>query len=329
MGSRTLEYLQQQIRRASVTRGYQVLIVPIVGEPDVVPVSSIVERDRVVDIKYGAFGLSINMACGDYFSGPGRNTVRFSSDGERGCILYGTDLQIERMLERYAETGRLPYEPIPDPNARDAESEDLRILKYTLGISRRAPAWSEREFEIIRTRYPNEGLHIQRRCLPHRTAAAITSKACQLGVRTGSPTLGRKGHGRPKSWTIEEDDILIQACMLGLGTAEAVARLQGRTMKAVNARVKRLPLDYAGLLDIKGLDLKLAYVQPLRKGTPRADANPWKFRGGRHPDWLPHELAIMNEHYPSGGVKAVHALLPNRTISSIKQKASAMKLRMQ
>ncbi len=45
--------------------------------------------------------------------------------------------------------------------------------------------------------------------------------------------------------------------------------------------------------------------------------------------WQPAELAIMRTTYPVGGYKAVAALLPHRSLDTIRMRATKMGLRSQ
>lgn len=49
--------------------------------------------------------------------------------------------------------------------------------------------------------------------------------------------------------------------------------------------------------------------------------------GAERRGWQPHEIKAIRKLYPRGGAEAVHRVLPNRTVTAIRLKASMIAVR--
>ncbi|MDO5067467.1 MAG: SANT/Myb-like DNA-binding domain-containing protein [Propionibacteriaceae bacterium] len=220
-----------------------------------------------------------------------------------------------------------------------------------LGLQREGRRWQETEDTLLRffgARAPWAELH---NALPHRSVRALVFRLHRLGIK-------RVGQGRTwtrqdqddlrrylagdlhtppapgRSWTPTEEQLLHQHGPT-MPWDELEAMLPGRSRKAITTRLARLgirrtvragewtPAELETLSELEHADRDtLMAAFPTRTWTAiYARLTTQRHTAGRtrpRRSWTPAENTLLHEHGPTASWQELHALLPGRSLKSIR-----------
>lgn len=225
-----------------------------------------------------------------------------------------TEEQLEIIRREYPLKGGLCAPQVGrSPHQVRRKANELKVA--FVGKLQRRGLWSEEEDNIIREHYPHGGTAACLPFLPERTKHATRDRAHQL--RIGCPMEERHG-----IWTKPERALVRKYYPEG-GWRAVKPHLPHRSANSIQNIATTMGVQVkkswtkAEEREFKKLYLK-GGAKACKERWPertivsiRGKARTMKLRYMKN-WWTPEEDRIVREHFPTGGWRAVHALLPHR-----------------
>ena len=224
------------------------------------------------------------------------------------------------------ESGKINVVPSEQLIIKDYTKDIVEVLKEIQDSL--SPAWPEKDIEILKQYYPNEGVKVRTRLTNEYSDCAIVCKASKLGIKVNYKEV-------QKPWTEEEVEILNNHFMKE-GLQKTKELLPNRNSKQIYEKARLLGLSNPSHRFLTEKDIEFIKENYPTKGnmycakalgtTRETIKNYVKKLGLKNHalvSWTEEEIEILRQFYPVEGLLVANRL-PGRSPHACKTQANTL-----